>query len=352
VFAEILTNFSPRSKKRHLIPTLPQDQEIDLLIATDCISEGQNLQDADLLINYDIHWNPVRLIQRFGRIDRIGSRSARIRMVNFWPTDDLNGYLNLRARVEARMVLVDLTATGQDNPLQPKTEREAVEAEEAALSYRDKQLLRLRDEIPDLEEMDSTVSLADFSLDDFRTDLLNFLAANLAEVRDAPLGLHAVTNYTGADAAMGDLARPGILFCLRQMDGGDTGANPLHPHFLVYVRTNAEGSPEVRFATAQARQSLELYRVLCIGKSSHDQTLTDFFDQQTNNGQQLELPSRLLKEALRAIEEGTMRTAKKILFSRKGALVPKKEDQVTQQTSFELVTWLVIAEPKVQQGHL
>ena len=91
--------------------------EIDILIATDCISEGQNLQDCDTLVNYDIHWNPVRIIQRFGRIDRIGSINNVIQLINFWPQVSLDDYINLKSRVEGRMHLVNFTATGDDNVL-------------------------------------------------------------------------------------------------------------------------------------------------------------------------------------------------------------------------------------------
>lgn len=168
-FQEILVNFAPRAKRRAAMRNAEPIGEIDLLIATDCISEGQNLQDADLLVNVDIHWNPVRLIQRFGRIDRIGSLNDTIRMVNFWPTEELNKYLGLKGRVEARMKLVDLSATGNDDLL--------VEAQ-ADVRWRDEQLLRLRDEVFDLEEAGGGVTLADFALDDFRAELLGFAKAN------------------------------------------------------------------------------------------------------------------------------------------------------------------------------
>mgnify|MGYP001139447227 CR=1 FL=1 len=169
-FNKILTNFSPLAKGRNKIPEMPQDGEIDILIATDCISEGLNLQDADCLINYDIHWNPVRIIQRFGRIDRIGSRNKNIQLINFWPTDDLNKYINLKDRVEARMALVDIAATQEDNPLATRKLDDLVD--EAELRYRDRQLLRLKDEVLDLEDTDEGLSLTDFSLEDFRADLL------------------------------------------------------------------------------------------------------------------------------------------------------------------------------------
>ena len=174
-FNHILINFSPVAKNRDKMKTLPQDGEIDLLIATDCISEGQNLQDCDYLINYDIHWNPVRIIQRFGRIDRIGSINTAVQLVNFWPTQDLNKYINLKNRVEARMALVDIAATQEDNILNMDELQELIEDD---LKYRDKQLLRLKDEILDLEDFNESVALSEFTLDDFRIELTKYIEAN------------------------------------------------------------------------------------------------------------------------------------------------------------------------------
>ena len=148
-FNHILTNFSPVAKKRNLVRSMPQAGEIDLLIATDCISEGQNLQDCDTLINYDIHWNPVRVIQRFGRIDRICSINPSVQLVNFWPTQYLDKYIALKSRVEARMALVDIAATNEDNLLRTDEIEELITQE---LKYRDRQLLRLKDEVLDLED--------------------------------------------------------------------------------------------------------------------------------------------------------------------------------------------------------
>ena len=169
---------------------MPQEGEIDILIATDCISEGQNCRDCDYLINYDIHWNPVRIIQRFGRIDRLGSTNRQIQLVNFWPTDDLNKYINLKDRVEARMAMVDLAASGSDNLLDPD-QLEALVAEE--LTYREKQLIRLRDEVIDLEEMDDNVSLSELRSTISGFELMNYLISNRKMLEEAPLGLYAVT---------------------------------------------------------------------------------------------------------------------------------------------------------------
>jgi hypothetical protein len=327
-FNAILTNFSTRSKRRAQLPGFPQDEEIEILIATDCISEGQNLQDCDHLVNYDIHWNPVRLIQRYGRIDRIGSQNSSIQMVNFWPTQDLNTYLNLKNRVEARMALVDITATAQDNPL-------TVDQIRADLSYRDQQLIRLKDEVLDLEDLDGGVTLADFSLDDFRMDLSNFLDVNREALETAPLGLFGLVNQDGKTA------RPGIVFCLRQVGNkSDASLNPLAPYFLVYVRSDGE----VRYAYAQAKQTLELYRALCANQGQAQQVLHDHFDRLTSNLDNLEKETHLLQTALESIRATFQRKATQSLFGGRVATIPKLEEQVTEETQFELVTWLVIVD--------
>ena len=192
-FDEILTNFSPISKEREESETEEDGElpEIALLIATDCISEGQNLQDCNYLINYDIHWNPVRIIQRFGRIDRIGSKNEKIHLVNFWPTPELDEYINLKPRVEARMALVNLTATGDDDLLSLTENRDG--SMEQVWTHRDEQLRRMQTEILDFEDIEEQLNLNQFTLDDFRAQLLDYLRQNEAKLRDAPLGLYAVT---------------------------------------------------------------------------------------------------------------------------------------------------------------
>jgi len=252
-FNQILTNFSPRSKNRDKIPSMPQTEEIDLLIATDCISEGQNLQDCDLLINYDIHWNPVRIIQRFGRIDRIGSVNHAVHLVNFWPTQDLEKYVNLKNRVEARMALVDIAATFEDNILKTDEIEELVHED---LRYRDKQLLRLREEVLDLEDFSESVALNEFTLDDFRIELSKYIEANRQPLQDAPLGLYAVVPPHPEHQVIA----PGVIFCLKQKGGAPSGdtVNPLQPYYLVYARDDGT----VRFTFAQPKQILEIYTLL------------------------------------------------------------------------------------------
>lgn len=332
-FDHILTNFSPRSKGRERQPTLPQDAEIDLLIATDCISEGQNLQDCDLLINYDIHWNPVRIIQRFGRIDRIGSRNARVSLVNFWPTQDLDAYLNVKHRVEARMALVDLTASGEDNLLNTEQFEDLIETD---LHYRNQQLKRLQNEILDLEDLnEESISLADFSLADFRMDLLRFLETNREVLESSPLGLYAVVPPDPQLPA----SQPGILFCLRQRSGErPLQVNPLAPHYLVYVLD--DGS--VRLTFAQPKQSLELLRTLASGHPAALEQLCDLFDTRTRGGTDMTHENGLLDRAIESIKSTFGRRATANLLSGRGGLLPTASETPTTPDDLELITWLVI----------
>ena len=333
-FNQILTNFSPVAKRRAQIPQLPQDEAIDLLIATDCISEGQNLQDCDLVVNYDIHWNPVRIIQRFGRIDRIGSINARVQLVNFWPTQDLNKYINLKGRVEARMALVDLTATGDDNLL---GEAELAAAVTQDLRYRDSQLLRLKDEILDLEDFNETVALTDFSLDDFRVDLANFIGQHKAALSREPAGMYAVVSHTWSSYAG---VTPGVIFCLQQRGAAGDGqqVNPLQPFYLVYVQE----SGTVRFGFAQPRQTLDLFRDLCLGRGQPDDALCAIFDRQTQDGAQMQFYSDLLARAMDDVARRVRGRAADQLVSGRGGLLPTTQTQALAADDFELVTWLVI----------
>jgi hypothetical protein len=332
-YNHILTNFSPRAKRRAQIAGMPQDEEIDLLIATDCISEGQNLQDCDYLINYDIHWNPVRIIQRFGRIDRIGSRNESVQLVNFWPTPDLNKYIKLKNRVEARMALVDIAATMEDNLLDP-ADIELLVGQE--LRYRDKQLLRLKDEVLDLEDFSETVSLSEFTLDDFRLELTKYIESNRQALADAPLGLYAVVP---TDPQVPQI-QPGVIFCLRQK--GETAEmeriNPLQPYFLVYARDDKT----VRYTFAQPKQILEIYRLLCAERTRPHEALCELFDRETDNGRELIHYNQLLTNAVQSIERSFTRRAVAHLQSGRDALLPTLSAQARDSDDFELVTWLVI----------
>lgn len=332
-FNHILTNFSPFAKKRAQIPSMQQDGEIDLLIATDCISEGQNLQDCDYLINYDIHWNPVRIIQRFGRCDRIGSPNHTVQLINFWPTEDLDQYINLKNRVEARMALADMAGTFEDNLLEAKEIQELIESD---LKYRDKQLLRLKDEVLDLEDFTETVALTEFTLDDFRMELAKYIESNRKLLQDAPLGLYAVVP-TNSEYP---IIAPGVIFCLKQK--GDSldnkTVNPLQPYFLVYVRENKE----VRLTFAQPKQILEIYQLLCAGCTVPYEELCNLFDRQTNNGFDMSLYNDLLQRAVDSIAGIYNKRLIGHLLSSRSAVLVEQAHQVKATTDFELITWLVI----------
>lgn len=334
-YGKILTNFAPRAKQRAKMPSMPQEGEIDLLIATDCISEGQNLQDCDLIVNYDIHWNPVRIIQRFGRIDRLGSLNSQIQLVNFWPTPDLNKYINLKNRVEARMALVDIAATAEDNVLRSDDLQEIIQED---MRYRDKQLLRLRDEVLDLEDFHDAVSLNEFTLDDFRMELAAYIKANEKQLRDAPFGIYAVAPSLDEPAA----ARPGVIYCLRQRDTaihGDT-INPLSPYFLVYIRDDGQ----VRYNFTSPKQTLELFRALCQGRSAPLRALCDRFDAETDHGRDMSRHSALLESAARAIASHFGQKNVANLFAGRAGKLTDADRQVRGAGDLELVTWLVIQE--------
>lgn len=376
-FNTILTNFSPRAKGRAALAMPQAAGEIDLLIATDCISEGQNLQDCDYLVNYDIHWNPVRVIQRFGRIDRLGSVNDKVQMVNFWPTKELDHYLNLKLRVEARMALVDVAATGDDNLLAhtpaSSTGTEIEELIIKELKYRDQQLKRLRDETPDLEDLLSAsggVSLQDFSLEDFRLDLLRFLQQNEDMLRALPKGLHAVAaapsgphaasraaDYATLSDNERETIRPGVLYCLRHLEKPATSSQPaetqtqlnrLHPFCLVYLY--ADGT--VRYGYSQPRQVLEVMRLLCQGQPAADQALCNIFNAETKEGEDMGPYQTLLTAALASVRQ---QYQQKVAVAAKSAgrngndfLIPEEDEQVTEAVTddatdaFELITWLVI----------
>lgn len=333
-FNQILTNFSPVSKMRSRMKNMPQDGEIDLLIATDCISEGQNLQDCDTLINYDIHWNPVRVIQRFGRIDRIGSINPYVQLVNFWPTQDLDKYITLKTRVEARMALVDIAATNDDNLLSTGNIEELITED---LRYRDRQLKRLREEVLDLEDFNESVALTDFTLDDFRAELNRYIEANRQLLKDAPLGLFGIVP-TNPEIP---IIRPGIIFCLKQKDGDERSetVNPLQPYFLVYIQEDGVA----RYTFAQPKQILEIYRTLCAGKTSAYEDLCRLFDEQTQNGTNMAFYNDLLEKAVKSIANTFRRRAGVNLANNRAAILPENPMQEdAEKVGFDLITWLII----------
>lgn len=347
-YNNILLNFSPVSKNRSQIPAAAQTGEIDILIATDCISEGQNLQDCDYLINYDIHWNPVRIIQRFGRIDRLGSKNESIQLVNFWPTRDLDNYINLKERVEARMALVDVTATGEDNILNTEQLHDLVTDD---LKYRDRQLKKLKEEILDLEDMEETVSLTDFTLDDFRIDLVNFMENNRKYLQNAPLGLYAVVPapsgeyahlHTGSEfsGGMKEIIQPGVIYCLMQKgeSDGNEAVNPLNPYFLVYIRDDGV----VRYNYTHSKQVLEIFRLLCEGRKTPYEELCKLFNDETVDGDNMEKYTLLLKKAVEEVVQVFKKKVIHRLTTDRGALLVPKSKQLNEMEDFELVTWLVV----------
>ncbi|OQW92943.1 MAG: ATP-dependent helicase, partial [Beggiatoa sp. IS2] len=329
-FEEILTHFSPRSKERHGTET----QEINLLIATDCISEGQNLQDCDYLINYDIHWNPVRIIQRFGRIDRLNSLNKTVQLVNFWPTPDLDDYLNLKNRVEARMALVDVTATAEDNLL--AQEKETVQRE---LTFRDEQFKRLQKEILDLEDFNENVTLNEFTLDDFRMELDDYLKKQERTLQEAPLGLYAVVPPYDKDNWQ---IAPGVIFCLAAKEVEKTTKpqkiNPLYPFFLVYVLANGE----IKYSFTHPKEILLIFQKLCIGKKEAYRNLCHLFDEETDNGKEMRIYNELLKEAVNSIVNLFEKRNVADLFTGRSGKLLDVQQQVKSQTDFMLVSWLVI----------
>ena len=281
-FNKVLTLFSPISKEKasvfHHI-----NEEIEVLIATDCISEGQNLQDCDYLINYDIHWNPVRIIQRFGRIDRIGSKNDVIQLVNYWPDMTLDEYIDLKGRVEARMKVSVLTATGDDNPISPE--------EKGDLEYRKEQLKRLQDEVVDIEEMNNGVSIMDLGLNEFRLDLLDYMKTH-EDVDHTPFGLHAVVGVN-------EFTEPGVIYVLKNRNKGVNidKKNRLHPFYIVYVRN--DGSVIINHLSP--KELLDKFRSLCKGKNTPQDALCREFNKETRNGFKMNHYSKLLGDAINSI---------------------------------------------------
>lgn len=323
-FQSLLTLFSPRSKEKAAI--LPNEPgEIDILIGTDCISEGQNLQDCDYLINYDIHWNPVRIIQRFGRIDRIGSQNKTIQLVNYWPDITLDEYINLKERVENRMVIADVTATGDDNVLN---------TESHDVSYRKEQLRRLQEEVIEMEDLKTGVSITDLGLNDFRMDLLNYVKAN-GDLAAVPNGMHAVVP---ANPERG--LPPGVIFTLRNRNHSVNinQQNRLHPYYLIYIRQDGV----VVSDQTEAKRLLDLVRSACKGQSQPVQHACDIFNRITNDGRQMQAYSDLLDQAICSMVDVKEDKDLDSLFtgSRTTALV----DSIAGLEDFELISFLVVQE--------
>ncbi len=323
----LLSAFAPRSKERP--EELSIEGNIDLLIATDCISEGQNLQDCDWLINYDIHWNPVRIIQRFGRIDRIGSPNACIQLVNFWPNMELEEYINLEQRVSGKMVLLDISATGEENLIEQQSGNQMND-----LEYRRKQLLKLQETVIDLEDLSSGVSIADLTLTDIRLDLAQYLKANPGVLETLPPGSFAVTTTAEADIA------PGIIFCLRAEGEAarripDAGY-PLGTHYLVHV--GDDGS--VILPYTQAKQILDRLKRLCLGRDMADAGACARYDKATKQGEEMLAAQRLLAAAVASVAGKNQERAVASLFTPGGTHAMKGE--FAGINDFEVMAYLVI----------
>ncbi len=327
-FQELLTLFSPRSKEKDII--LPTEKaEIDLLIGTDCISEGQNLQDCDYVVNYDIHWNPVRIIQRFGRVDRIGSPNASIQLVNYWPDISLDEYIRLKERVETRMMIVDVTATGDDN---------VISAQSNDMSYRKEQLRRLQEEVIELEDLRTGISITDLGLNDFRMDLLNYVKTH-GDLASSPSGLHAVVP---ANSELG--LAPGVIFTLRNRNNavnppaGLPQHNRLHPYYLIYISRQGE----VIHDQTEVKRLLDLVRSCCRGQEEPVPLVCQRFNTATADGRKMQVYSELLDKAIRSMIEVKEEKDLDSLFT--GGRTTALTGTVSGLDDFELIAFLVVQE--------
>ena len=325
----VLTLFSPISKEgKNIFPDMKE--EIDILIATDCISEGQNLQDCDYLINYDIHWNPVRIIQRFGRIDRIGSKNEVIQLVNFWPTEDLDAYIDLAERVKGRMVLLDVSATGEENIIDEQKSKEMND-----LEYRKKQLQKLQNEVVDLEDISGGISITDLTFNDFKIDLMEYMKEHEEELANAPSGLYAIARISDN---LRDTVKPGVIFVLRQIKGArqTKEQNPLFPYYLAYI--TEDGEVEANFL--QAKQVLDYLKKFCSGQKTVAKDLADVFNAETKHGRRMEKYSALLQKTIEDLIGKKQEVGVASLFSKGGTAMPQSFDD--GMADFELVDFVVL----------
>ena len=325
----VLTNFSPYSKKRDKIyPDIKE--EIDVLIATDCISEGQNLQDCDYLVNYDIHWNPVRIIQRFGRIDRIGSPNDKIQLVNFWPNMELDEYINLEARVQNRMVMLDVSATGEENVISEKQSNEMND-----LEYRRNQLKNLQDKVMDLEDISGNISITDLTLNDFKIDLMEYMKTHIDELDNAPTGMYAIVNL---EDNLRDELKPGVIYTLKQVKEVKTKEqNVLAPYYMVHIAFDGE----IKYSFMQSKKLMDFYKKLCVGKSDVLSDLVKQFNEETKDGCDMTQYSQLLKSAIENIVGKKEEAGVASLFSAGGTNFYKSSNSSNSQ-DFELVSFLII----------
>lgn len=340
----ILTAFSPVSKERGKVdPTATT--ELDLLIATDCISEGQNLQDCDTLINYDIHWNPVRIIQRFGRIDRLGSKNTQIQLINFWPNMELDEYINLEARVSGRMVLLDISATGEENVIDENAK------DMNDLEYRRRQLQQLKDAVVDLEDMSGGVSITDLTLNDFRMDLSGYMndKARLATLEQTPLGLYAAVSID--EDMVADGIKPGVIFCLKNIRSGKKAVQvddnyPLAPYFLIYVTADAGGSTVVELNFTQSKKILDLLKREAFKHKAPDQPAITEVNRMTRHGRDMSHFQHLLTVAVDSIAGKSEEKGIESLFVKGGTVLTATSSQGIED--FMVVSYLILT--AVTQG--
>lgn len=324
----LLTHFSPVSKSRDKTdPTATK--EIDILIATDCISEGQNLQDCDYLVNYDIHWNPVRIIQRFGRIDRLGSTNETIQLVNFWANMELDEYINLEARVSGRMVLLDVSATGEENIIDTQNTNDMND-----LSYRAKQLKELQETVIDLEDVSGGISITDLTLNDFKMDLMGYLKTDQAKLVSSPLGVHSVV--PNGNNQNHEISK-GVIFCLKLLkDEVHTENYSLEPYYMVYV----DEKNEIKLGFTSAKTILDIYKNLCMGKDEAIKEAVELFEQETNTYNNMTAYTSKLKTAIQSIIGKKEESGMDSLFSRGGTSITS--DSFSNIEDFELISYLVI----------
>src|SRR5574344_340028 len=315
---ELLTHFSPFSKERH--KTFPHAKgEIDLLIATDCISEGQNLQDCDLLVNYDIHWNPVRIIQRFGRIDRLGSKNEQIQLVNFWPNMELNEYINLESRVKGKMVLLDISATGEENLIEMNANDQVTD-----LEYRRKQLEQIQNAVVDLEDIQGGITITDTNMNDFRMDIMEYEKKHLVDLQNIPLGIHTVVEIDDEEIP------PGTIFCMRS-SVQQKGQSLLAPYYLVYM---GEGGEPV-LGYMQGKRCLDYLKKLCQGKTEVLAELAQNLKKETKNYANMKAYSSAFQLAIESVIGKSQEVGAASFFSTE--LVSLNDEGVTSQSDFDIV---------------
>jgi len=313
-FNSVLCAFSPLSKMKKEISV---NEQIDLLIATDCISEGQNLQDCDTVINFDIQWNPVSLIQRFGRIDRIGSKNTNIQMINFFPNMELNDYLGLEARVKGKMTTLNLVSTGDEDVLTPEMND---------FNFRKRQLERLKDEVIDIEDANDNISLTDLNMNEYLNELSEYIQ-NVPEIKKVPKGVYSVTD--------GDNA--GVLFCFKHRNDANKpkSDSSLYPYYLIYMRNNGE----VFYGNGQAREVVKQFRKLCYKKKQPIMELFQQFFVRTNNAKDMQFYSDLLNKAIKSIKGEEESKATQLMFDFGGFNNAFAEETADD---FELISFLVV----------